>query len=74
MPSKSLRRSVVAEGVETAAQADILKQLKCDELQGYLIAKPMPAADVARFLGERSSYADRRNHTPEPTALASITP
>lgn len=34
---------VVAEGVETAAQRDILLDMQCDELQGYFYAKPMPA-------------------------------
>ncbi|MEG0557519.1 MAG: EAL domain-containing protein [Comamonas sp.] len=34
---------VVAEGVETAGQRDILVAMHCDELQGYLYAKPMPA-------------------------------
>jgi diguanylate cyclase (GGDEF)-like protein len=33
---------VVAEGVETDAQRDMLLALRCDELQGYLFAKPMP--------------------------------
>jgi diguanylate cyclase len=34
---------VVAEGVETEAQRNILRRLGCDELQGYFFAKPMPA-------------------------------
>lgn len=34
---------VVAEGVETSAQRDILLKLGCDELQGYFFAQPMPA-------------------------------
>jgi diguanylate cyclase (GGDEF)-like protein len=34
---------VVAEGVETAGQRDILVQLGCDELQGFFLARPMPA-------------------------------
>ncbi|WP_326534166.1 putative bifunctional diguanylate cyclase/phosphodiesterase [Pseudorhodoferax sp.] len=34
---------VVAEGVETAAQRDILLQMECDELQGFHFARPMPA-------------------------------
>lgn len=38
----ALDLSVVAEGVETAAQRDILVELQCDELQGYLIARPLP--------------------------------
>ena len=39
----SLGLTVVAEGVETAGQRDILLALGCDELQGYYFAKPMPA-------------------------------
>ncbi len=34
---------MVAEGVETARQRDILLGLQCDELQGYLFARPMAA-------------------------------
>ena len=40
----ALNLHVVAEGVETAGQRDILCQMGCDELQGYFFAKPMPAA------------------------------
>ncbi|HEX6720909.1 MAG TPA: EAL domain-containing protein [Burkholderiaceae bacterium] len=41
---------VVAEGVETEGQRDMLLALRCDELQGYLYAKPMPADAVPRWL------------------------
>jgi EAL domain-containing protein (putative c-di-GMP-specific phosphodiesterase class I) len=47
---RSLHMRIVAEGVETDHEADILMDLDCDELQGYLIAKPMPAQDVQGFL------------------------
>jgi diguanylate cyclase (GGDEF)-like protein len=47
---RSLRMRVVAEGVETDHEADILSQLDCDEIQGYLIARPMPADAVDAFL------------------------
>jgi diguanylate cyclase (GGDEF)-like protein len=42
--------AVVAEGVETAPQQDALNDLGCDELQGYLISRPKPPADVATWM------------------------
>jgi diguanylate cyclase len=44
---KTLRLKVVAEGVETEEQQKILASLGCDELQGYLFAKPMSATALA---------------------------
>ena len=41
--AQALKLKVVAEGVETEAQFNILRQLGCDELQGFLFAKPMSA-------------------------------
>ena len=37
----TLGMRVIAEGVETEAQRDILRTLGCDEIQGYLVAEPM---------------------------------
>jgi diguanylate cyclase (GGDEF)-like protein len=45
----ALGLKVVAEGVETAAQRDALLVLNCDELQGFFIAKPMPADALMRW-------------------------
>jgi diguanylate cyclase (GGDEF)-like protein len=42
----ALEMSVVAEGVETAQQLAILKALDCNEVQGYFIARPMPADEM----------------------------
>ena len=39
----------IAEGVETQAQADLLKQLGCDEVQGFMYAKPMPEVDLIEY-------------------------
>ncbi|MCW2339151.1 diguanylate cyclase (GGDEF)-like protein [Sphingobium sp. B2D3A] len=41
---------VVAEGVETAAQAEMLKEMGCDALQGYAIARPLNEADALAWL------------------------
>ena len=46
----ALGMDVVAEGVETADQLRILQELQCNEVQGYFIARPMPAADMAVLL------------------------
>lgn len=50
---------VVAEGVETREQLEILKDLECDMIQGYLLGKPMPYEDTIEFfiknLTERST-------------------
>ncbi|WP_332878223.1 bifunctional diguanylate cyclase/phosphodiesterase [Massilia sp. S19_KUP03_FR1] len=53
----ALGMSVVAEGVETPAELAVLAALRCDEVQGYLIDRPMPAAQMAALLQRRLALA-----------------
>jgi diguanylate cyclase (GGDEF)-like protein len=45
-----LKLKVVAEGVETRAQADMLRRFRCDEAQGYFYSRPIPAGEIQVLL------------------------
>lgn len=50
---------IVAEGVETMAHAHVLRDLGCNVLQGYALARPMPPGDLLGFIAGRSWMAGR---------------
>ena len=56
--AENLALKVVVEGIETAAQLAFAQAEGCDEFQGYLFSKPLPAAEVEVLL--RSNLSDRR--------------
>ena len=51
--AKSLGLRSTAEGIETQEQADRLAKEGCDQLQGYLLCQPLPAAEITEFLKNR---------------------
>jgi EAL domain-containing protein (putative c-di-GMP-specific phosphodiesterase class I) len=52
---KSLSLTVVAQGVETKEQADLLRKCACDEFQGFYLNKPMSAQQFTELLRAQSS-------------------
>ncbi|ANK90714.1 MULTISPECIES: sensor domain-containing protein [Rhizobium] len=58
--AQKLKLSVLAEGVETDAQMDFLRQAQCKEAQGYRFSKPVPPEEVSRMLQTQLPW----NHAP----------
>jgi EAL domain-containing protein (putative c-di-GMP-specific phosphodiesterase class I) len=59
----SLRLDVVAEGVETEAQLQFLREQSCDLMQGYLLSPPLPAEKFERkFLSGKPAEREGGNH------------
>ena len=57
--AKWLGVRVIAEGVETAEQADFLRSIGCDCMQGYLYARPMPESEYINMLRNQGAQACR---------------
>jgi diguanylate cyclase (GGDEF)-like protein/PAS domain S-box-containing protein len=57
--ARSLGLKVVAEGVETEAQLDFLREHRCDEIQGFWLAPPLEAAECPAFIRRWRPAADR---------------
>jgi len=51
----ALRLTVVAEGVDSPEQARILRLLRCDQMQGHLVSKPVPWENITALLVSRRS-------------------
>jgi len=49
---QTLNKTIVAEGVETEEQLQLLRNFKCDQVQGYLFSRPLPGNELTEFIRE----------------------
>jgi len=59
---RSLELVVIAEGVETEEQLAFLKGHECDQLQGYLLSRPLTPEAFDRFLDDSRDPASTQDH------------
>jgi EAL domain-containing protein (putative c-di-GMP-specific phosphodiesterase class I) len=64
---RGLGLKVVAEGVETTEQLQLLRSYRCDAAQGYLVSRPLPVNQLEQWL---EAYRLRRADQPPPGARA----
>jgi diguanylate cyclase (GGDEF)-like protein/PAS domain S-box-containing protein len=62
--ARELDMEIIAEGVELDSQLALLEGLGCDEAQGYLFSRPLPAEDISRILAQVSSIPPGAALTP----------
>lgn len=71
--ARGLRLQVVAEGVETEAQLSILREMDCDQYQGFLLSRPLEEAAALSLLGSREIWATAGDTAdPDDAGLAGV--
>jgi len=68
MLGRSLQLEIVAEGVETEAQAAAAEALGCTQLQGYLLGRPMPAERMGALISASAAWPERNLESGSPSA------
>lgn len=53
--AQKIGAKTVAEGIETQEQLDFVKEARCDMIQGYIYARPMPVSEFERWIDQRQS-------------------
>lgn len=76
--AQALKMDVTAEGVETEAQADLVRSAGCDQIQGWLYFKAMPAEDIAQHLTALMPHQSANDapaiNTPSTTSSTVLSP
>mgnify|MGYP000461900866 CR=1 FL=1 len=52
----NIKEISIAEGVETTEQLDVLRKIKCDEIQGFYYARPMPEAQFIEYVRKSDNH------------------
>ncbi len=68
--SRNLGLKVTAEGIETEPQAQMIQDMQCDYIQGYLTGKPTQATDLAAFIMSRFTSKLKARLTAKPIPMA----
>ncbi len=55
MMAHKMGLAAIAEGVETRAELELLAEMECDEVQGYLVSKPLPVAELQSLMARNSA-------------------
>jgi len=58
--SHQMDLKVVAEGVETESELQVIGELQCDEVQGYLMSRPLPSDALVAWLSQRNQPVHQR--------------
>ena len=76
--ARSLKLAVIAEGVETEAQARLLREQGCQTMQGYLFSRPVPHDEFTALLQQRSLHGAPRRYaarkSPPPCGKRAVKP
>ena len=62
-----LQKRVLAEGVETTEQLDVLRKIKCDEIQGFYYARPMTEAQFIEYVRKSDNHKKLQQRDTEKT-------
>jgi EAL domain-containing protein (putative c-di-GMP-specific phosphodiesterase class I) len=70
--AKNLEMDVIAEGVETNYQIELLRKFGCRYAQGFLFSKPQPAADIEKLMKQQSNWLPKEIEVLQPAPASNV--